>query len=231
MIFMNWYGKEYFLTMDKNYLTRIDSIRFYTIIEIIQKLKPQVMLDAGCGSGSYLLYLANFVKKIYAIDFSYIGCRMAKDKTKQFDNVFVKRMDLTKKLRFPDSFFDFILCTEALEHIENISFSLSELRRILKPLGQILITIPNFTFMSVEWMRDRFFTKDPTHYHNYPLTKWKKLIGSFFKILKVKTITHYPTIIAFYLGIQKNILNTDRLSGKLPVINKMGRDILLLCQK
>ena len=227
---LNQYDKNYFLTIEKNYLARIDKIRFLTIAEIVQKIEPKKLLDAGCGSGDYLLYLSPFVEKIYGIDFSEVACKMAKEKIKRSKKVVIKKMDLTKKLGFQNSYFDFILCTEVLEHLKDNTYILSELKRILKNDGLILLTMPNFTILSVEYLREKFFDKDPTHYHRYSLNKWCKLIGNFFKILEIKTITHYLTIAAFYLGFQENTLNIDKFAGKIPLMNKMGRDILLLCQ-
>lgn len=227
----DFYNKKYFLTMEKNYLTRIDKIRFFTIVDFIQRIKPKIVLDAGCGSGDYLLYLAKTSKKIYGIDFSEMGCRLSINKTKKFNNVFIKKADLSKKLIFRNSYFDFILCTEVLEHIKDISSVLSEFKRILKNNGLILFTLPNFTTLSVENLREKFFYKDPTHYHRYSLAKWIKLISKFFKILEMKTTTHYSSIMVFYLGFQKNIINIDKITSEIPLINKLGREIFLLCQK
>ena len=38
--------------------------------------------------------------------------------------------------------FDFVLCTEVLEHLANPERALRELRRVLRPGGRILITVP-----------------------------------------------------------------------------------------
>jgi ubiquinone/menaquinone biosynthesis C-methylase UbiE len=226
----NQYDKNYFLTIEKNYLARIDKIRFYTIVEIIRKIKPKVVLDAGCGSGDYIVRISPYVEKIYGTDFTEVACKISKEKTKQLRKVKIEKMDLTKKLFFKNSYFDFILCTEVLEHLKDNTYILSELKRVLKSDGLILLTMPNFTFLSVEYLREKIFNKDPTHYHRYSLNEWSKLVSKFFKILEMKTITHYPTIVAFYLGLKGNAISVDKISGKIPIMNKMGRDILLLCQ-
>ena len=225
------YDKNYFLTMEKNYLTRIDKIRFFTIVETVQRIKPKIMLDAGCGSGNYLSHFTQFTKTIYGIDFSEVGCRIAKESTKQFKNITIKRMDLTKKLDFQDSFFDFILCSEVLEHIKNNEFTLSELKRILKPNGLILITGPNFNFLSVEYLRYIFFYKDPSHFHDYSIHNWLKLISKYFKPIKIITSTHYISIMLFYLKMKKISLKIDKLIRKIPILNRFGRDVNILLKK
>jgi SAM-dependent methyltransferase len=45
-------------------------------------------------------------------------------------------------LLFPDNSFDLITCFGALHHIPNVSFVLSELTRVLKPQGYLLIREP-----------------------------------------------------------------------------------------
>lgn len=52
-----------------------------------------------------------------------------------------------KRIPFEDNYFESIICTEVFEHIEDINFTLIELKRVLKPGGLILITTP---FMCIE---------------------------------------------------------------------------------
>jgi SAM-dependent methyltransferase len=42
----------------------------------------------------------------------------------------------------PTSYAETVLCTEALEHVENDVLVLSELRRILRPNGTLILTVP-----------------------------------------------------------------------------------------
>ncbi len=226
----SFYNTVYFETMDRNYFNRIDKFRFLAIIKTIKKIKPKKILDAGCGNGIYLPHFASFAEKIYGIDSSESGCKIAKNRLKKFNNVIIKKMNLTKKLDFPDSFFDFILCSEVLEHIKNNKFTLFELKRILKPDGFILLTVPNFTPMSVEYLREKFFYKDPSHYHRKSIFEWKKLINQFFKIYDTKSITHYLSIIFFYLKSKNRAFNIDMIMSRIPFIKIMGRDLMFLCK-
>ena len=47
------------------------------------------------------------------------------------------------RLPFIDASFDFITCTETLEHMADAWFTLRELVRVLKPGGRILISVPD----------------------------------------------------------------------------------------
>lgn len=226
----SFYNRVYFENIDKNYFNRIDRFRFFTIVKIVKKIKPKKILDAGCGSGIYLSYFASFAEKIYGIDSSESGCKVAKNRVKNFNNVMIKKMNLMKKLDFPDSSFDFILCSEVLEHIKNNRFTLFELKRVLKPDGFILLTVPNFTPMSVEYLREKFFYKDPSHHHKKSIFEWKKLINQFFKIYDMRSITHYLSIIFFYLKLKNRAFNIDMIMSRIPFIKMMGRDLIFLCK-
>jgi SAM-dependent methyltransferase len=43
---------------------------------------------------------------------------------------------------FPDASFDHVLCTEVLEHVEEPSALISEMLRVLRPGGTIMVTVP-----------------------------------------------------------------------------------------
>lgn len=49
--------------------------------------------------------------------------------------------------RFPeaDSTYDVIVCNQVLEHIKNIFLSLTEMHRVLKPGGFLLVSVPNLS--------------------------------------------------------------------------------------
>jgi SAM-dependent methyltransferase len=56
----------------------------------------------------------------------------------------VYRMDVEKEaLPFPDESFDLIVCNQVLEHLKNIFLPLSEMDRVMKIGGHLLIGIPN----------------------------------------------------------------------------------------
>jgi len=51
--------------------------------------------------------------------------------------------DLTKKLPFGDDEFDMVVACEIMEHLVDTGFFLKEIKRVLKPLGCLIISIPN----------------------------------------------------------------------------------------
>ena len=91
------------------------------------------VLDVGCGEKVYSL----FVK----CD-SYTGIEVENSGRKQEEKKADKYFDGIN-IPFPDETFDFVLCTEVLEHaIEPVSL-LIEMKRVLKTNGLLLITVPS----------------------------------------------------------------------------------------
>jgi SAM-dependent methyltransferase len=50
-------------------------------------------------------------------------------------------------LPFPDATFDLVLATDILEHVDDDLLALRELRRVLKPDGRLLLTVPTFKLL------------------------------------------------------------------------------------
>jgi SAM-dependent methyltransferase len=98
------------------------------------------MFDAGFGSGVYSFTLADKVRSITAVDVEKKKIDYAKA-VNYFENIRFQEMDLTE-LAFDDSAFDLIICSEVLEHIKNYSAAFSELARVLKSGGTMLMTVP-----------------------------------------------------------------------------------------
>jgi len=101
----------------------------------------QRMLDAGCGTGIYSFSLSKRAKEINAVDISQDKINHAND-INIFPNIKFNRGDITN-LVFPDNYFDTIICSDVLEHIKDDKIAFSQLARILKPRGRLLLTIPS----------------------------------------------------------------------------------------
>jgi len=55
----------------------------------------------------------------------------------------IHRGDLNSRLPFEDASFDYIVCVEGLEHIENPRQAVREFARLLRSGGRVIITVPN----------------------------------------------------------------------------------------
>ena len=108
----------------------------YNIFKGIKKFstgfKNGKLLDFGCGSKPY--------KSLFTVD-EYVGL----DTNQSGHSHKNENIDVLydgKKIPFDDSSFDYIFSSEVLEHVFNINEIISELHRVLKVNGKILITLP-----------------------------------------------------------------------------------------
>lgn len=118
--------------------------KFYrTIVTLVKEkcfdLDAKSILDAGCGTGSLLIYVNQEFKpsKNYGYEFSKKAIEIAKSR---FPAAFYEYKNLNDA---PEKKFDFIFCTEVLEHILNPHIPLQNLISMLNPGGGLLITVPN----------------------------------------------------------------------------------------
>ena len=94
------------------------------------KLKGR-LLDVGCGSKPY--------QELFAVD-DYIGLDIDSEasRNRKIADYFYDG----KIFPFNENEFDSVLCNQVLEHVFNPDEFLSEIKRVLKPGGRLLLTVP-----------------------------------------------------------------------------------------
>lgn len=86
------------------------------------------LLDLGCGNQPFRSWYGPLVDEVVPVDAAPIPG--------------VLQVDLSEPLPFPDASFDVVLCTQVLEHVENVELAGAEIARLLRPGGCALITVP-----------------------------------------------------------------------------------------
>ncbi len=135
-----FYEKEEIKPIELN-LNRWPKNRYEASIKFLKIEKNHKILDVGCGGGVILNYL---IKKSDFVYGSELSPKRLHNLKKCFKNkaVFIE-MDIEKKSKFKDNFFDIIILSDVLEHVINRDNSMKELKRILKPKGLLVILTPN----------------------------------------------------------------------------------------
>lgn len=87
---------------------------------------------AGCGSGEQVRAMFSDVRE-------YIGVDMESEGNDNVDMI-VNGHDLVKT--FGENSFDLVLCLETLEHDDKFWVTAEQMRRVLKPGGWMVITVP-----------------------------------------------------------------------------------------
>ena len=100
------------------------------------------LLDVGCGSKPY--------QELFAVD-DYFGLDIDSEasRNRKIADYFYDG----KIFPFNENEFDSVLCNQVLEHIFNPDEFLSEIKRVLKPGGRLLLTVP-FVWDEHEQPRD-----------------------------------------------------------------------------
>jgi ubiquinone/menaquinone biosynthesis C-methylase UbiE len=105
----------------------------------------KIIVDIGCGSGNLIACLRRSYPGalICGIDLTEDSMEVARERFRGDDSVEFK-VGGFERLPFADSSVDLITCTEVLEHTfpETFVKSFSEIRRVLKPGGYYLASVP-----------------------------------------------------------------------------------------
>jgi SAM-dependent methyltransferase len=120
-------------------------LRHLFAYEFAKKIIPEnsKVLEIGCGEGYGAAYLANNrpTLNIVAIDVDKGSISHAEDKYSQ-ENCIYRHYD-GHKIPYQESTFDAAICFQVIEHIDDDQKFVSEIYRILKPNGILIMTTPN----------------------------------------------------------------------------------------
>lgn len=100
------------------------------------------VLDVGCGTGVMItLPLAGFGYHILGIDLDSESIAAAR-KLNPFSNASFAVLEVEELVQ-SGMVFDAVVCSEVLEHLDQPAQMLRTLRKLIKPNGILLITVPN----------------------------------------------------------------------------------------
>ena len=148
------------------------------------KLKPGfVILDAGCGSGRHLRALAKLPgMKIFGVDRNPNDVDEAVKALKEMTDArsvdySVTCADITA-LPFENEYFDCVICSEVLEHIPEHEAAVKELVRVLKPNGNLVVSVPRYFSERICWLiSSQYSTDEGGHIRIYKKKKLQKMLA------------------------------------------------------
>ena len=117
----------------------IERRRLALIAELLEVEPGQRVLEVGCGGGHVLRLFPE--AELVGVDVSAVMLGKAK-KNLARHHVTLLRGELSE-LDLPTASFDRLICTEVLEHVVDPRALLAQMRRLLRPTGIAVITLPN----------------------------------------------------------------------------------------
>lgn len=149
-------------------------------MELIGDVEGKAILDLGCGEGGYARILSQKGARVTAVDGAPQLIKVAKEKAKSEGLSITYLVRNAKSLDgINDDFFDIVLAAMSLMDVEDYENAIAEVWRVLKPGGELLMSIshPCFTGRDTGWKKDRsgrlFFTAN----NYFDKTPWEDFVN------------------------------------------------------
>jgi SAM-dependent methyltransferase len=113
------------------------------LIEYIPDFGSARILDLGSGKGKFLLEAAECGAQVTGLEVSEEYIALAKERLRAAGYSAEIVQGVGEKMPFADNTFDFINIGEVIEHVDNPMQMLREVYRVLKPGGQVYLSVPN----------------------------------------------------------------------------------------
>lgn len=120
----------------------IDKIWRKKAVNMLKEIKPERILDLASGTGDFAIESLRLnPKEIIGMDISEGMLQVGREKMKKngYDNIISMRLGDSEALPFDDNYFDALTVGFGVRNYENLEKGLSEMLRVVRPGGKIII--------------------------------------------------------------------------------------------
>jgi 2-polyprenyl-3-methyl-5-hydroxy-6-metoxy-1,4-benzoquinol methylase len=167
--------------------------------QVLDAIRPgALVLDLGCSQGVLAAPLAEKGVRVVGVD-----VRLPSEVSLALERYY--QHDLERPLEIPeDRVFDYVVCSDVIEHVVHRAELLASVRRYLKPDGRLLISTPNIAiwFYRLSLLAGRFEygprgVLDETHVHLFTRATFRREIeAAAFRIVRER-VTALPFEVVF----------------------------------
>lgn len=154
-----------------------DTIRQFEVKELFRHVRPQSVLNIGCGCGFHdkEMALYDFVELVHGIDYSEESVNTA---NKYYSHEKVSRRVEDLEVAEPHRQYDLVASFQVFEHLENVTAYFHYAKSACTSGGHIAILTPNWLRLRNVLLALRLKKKqlcDPLHFKEYTIRELRRI--------------------------------------------------------
>jgi ubiquinone/menaquinone biosynthesis C-methylase UbiE len=185
-----------------------------SLANAVASTEHPTVLDLGCGAGHASFAVAPSAERVVAYDItqSMLDVVASAAHERNFTNI-VTQQGSVDQLPFRGASFDWAISRYSAHHWHDVRLALSEVRRVLKPGGQVCFIdvvggpqpLLDTHLQAIEILRD------PSHVRNYTVPEWLALFQD--ASLTARVVQHWRLPIEFASWISRIGTSQDRVAA------------------
>jgi ubiquinone/menaquinone biosynthesis C-methylase UbiE len=201
-----------------NYFVRfIERIRVKAIFREVDIKEADHIIEIGCGAGNVIEKSSGY--RLFGTDISFSVLKKARQRLNEGVHLF--QAD-AQNLPCKDRVFTHIICSEVLEHVLDPSAAISEMARILRSEGTVVISVPNESMINqikgvlirfgiFKWLFQRRGNypkmsermQDEWHLHTFELKEWLELSKKYFNVTNLRRVPFYWLPLRYVIRLER----------------------------
>lgn len=150
-------SRQFYRAVTDKYYYNLLKWEFFQTLRDLKFNKLTSILDFGCGEGAFLDILKEKAPQIGCCGFEF--CREAAEKA-------IQKGHTVYTDKIPDMLFDAVAAFQVIEHVADPLELITQLKKLLKPSGLLIITVPNARGPIAHF--SKALTENPPHH----LSRW-----------------------------------------------------------
>jgi len=189
-----------------NHLERINSfgrrsLLFRRILSYLKPLPEEKILEIGCSQGKILKKMRKYSQNLIGIDINSLAVSSAVIPD-------IMKMD-GSKMSFPSDYFDKVYSSHTIEHVPDLNKFISEIERVVKPGGKVLLVYPFeiirgcWTLVDAIFVYKNLSMARKLHLHRITPNKIKQLVEGT-SLQHKKSGLHFIPFFSYFTLLEKN---------------------------